>query len=255
MKTAVISGGAGGLGRALAADLNARGWFCALLDLPGALARVPPHPAQSLHPCDITDPAQIAATVAALRAARPSLDMGVYNAGITLIAPVERVGAEAHARVFAVNYWGAVHLAQALLPDLRQAKGRHVAIASVAGFAPLRHRSAYAASKHALMGFFGSLAADEAGHGVSVTLAAPSFVATNPGAPFNADGTGPPGAARDGIDTMDAGRAARVIVAGALARRAMVPVGRVAWLAWGLWRLSPGLYAWQMRRRMGDDRT
>jgi len=193
------------------------------------------------------------AAVEAVRTARPSIDMAVYNAGITLIAPFERVEMAAHRRVFEVNYWGAVHLAQAVLPDIRAARGVHLALTSVAGFAPLKHRTAYAASKHAMTGFCASLRGEEGAHGVRVVLAAPSFVATNPRAVFGADGVGPPGAARDGVDQMTPARAAQIIVDGALRGQAMVPVGRVARLAWWAQRLAPAFYERQMVKKMGRE--
>lgn len=245
MKTAVITGGGGGLGRALASALQVRGWFTALLDLPGGFGALQDSAQQSLHACDVTDAAQVAEVVATLRTARPSLDLAVYNAGVTLIAPFAGKDPAAHRRAFEINYWGAVHLAAAILPDLRASGGTHLAITSVAGFAPLKHRTAYAASKHAMTGFFASLRSEEAPHGVRVALAAPSFVATNPGAAYGADGIGRPGAARDGIDAMTPDQAA-AILKGLDRGRAMIPVGRVAWLSWWLNRLAPGLYERQM---------
>ncbi len=253
MKTAVITGGGGGLGRALATDLQARGWFCALIDLPGGFGALQPGAQQSLHPCDVTDPAQVAQAVAAIRAARPSLDLAIYNAGVTLIAPFAGMDAAAHRRAFEINYWGAVHLAAELLADLRAARGTHLAITSVAGFAPLKHRTAYAASKHAMTGFFTSLRSEEAAHGVRVALAAPSFVATNPGAAYAANGLGRPGAAPDGIDAMTGPQAAAVILRGLDRGRDFIPVGRVAALSWWLQRLAPGLYARQMVKRMARE--
>ena len=253
MKTVVITGGGGGLGQALARGLQARGWFTALLDLPGGFGALTATPGQSLHPCDVTDPAQVAATVAALRAARPSLDLAVYNAGVTLIAPFAQMDPAAHRRAFEINYWGAVHLAAALLPDLRAARGTHLAVTSVAGFAPLKHRTAYAASKHAMTGFFTSLRGEEAAFGVRVALAAPSFVATNPGAGYGADGIGRPGAAPDGIDAMTPDQAAAVILRGLDRRRDFIPVGRVAGLAWWVNRLAPGVYERQMLARIARE--
>ena len=253
MKTAVISGGAGGLGRALAAQLQAQGWFCALLDLPGGFGDLAAHATQSLHPCDVTDPAQIARTCADIRAARPSVDLVIYNAGVTLIAPFADVQASAHRRVFDINYWGAVNLAGALLADVRAARGTHLAITSVAGFAPLRHRTAYAASKHAMTGFFASLRGEEADFGVRTVLAAPSFVNTNPGAAFDAQGLGRPGAAMDGIDQMTPDQAAQIILTGLDKGREFIPVGRVAWLAWWVNRLAPRLYERQMLKSIARD--
>ncbi|WP_323037559.1 SDR family NAD(P)-dependent oxidoreductase [Pararhodobacter sp.] len=253
MKTAVITGGAGGLGRALTVHLQARGWFCALLDLPHALGALNAGPAQSLHACDVTDPAAVARVCADIRAARPSIDLAIYNAGVTLIAPFARVEAAAHRRVFEINYWGAVNLAAALLPDIRAAGGTHLAITSVAGFAPLKHRTAYAASKHALSGFFGSLRGEEAAFGVRTVLAAPSFVATNPGARFDAQGLGPPGAAGDGVDEMTPETAAKTILAGLDKGRDFIPVGRVAGLAWWVNRLAPKLYERQMLKSIAGE--
>ncbi|MCB1360490.1 MAG: SDR family NAD(P)-dependent oxidoreductase [Rhodobacter sp.] len=253
MRTAVITGGGGGLGRALAQGLQARGWFTALLDLPGGFDGLQDGPHCSLHPCDITDPAQVRACVADLRAARATIDLAVYNAGVTLIAPFAGMDPAAHRRAFEVNYWGAVTLASELLPDLRRARGTHLAITSVAGFAPLKHRTAYAASKHAMTGFFTSLRAEEAPHGVRVTLAAPSFVATNPGARYGADGIGRPGAARDGIDAMSPDQAAQAILKGVDRGRDFIPVGRVAALSWWLNRLAPGLYARMMVRSVARE--
>lgn len=252
-KTAVITGGAGGLGRALAARLQARGWHCALLDLPGAFGDLGEGAQQSLHTCDVTDAEAVARVVETIRGVRPSLDLVIYNAGITLIAPFERVDPAAHRRVFEINYWGAVNLAAAVLPDIRAAQGTHLAITSVAGFAPLKHRTAYAASKHALGGFFGSLRGEEAAHGVRTALAAPSFVATNPGARFDAQGIGRPGAAGDGVDEMTPDDAARIILRGLDRGCDFIPVGRVAGLAWWVNRLAPRFYERQMLKTIAGE--
>ena len=105
--------------------------------------------------------------------------------------------------MFEINYFAAVNMARGFLQALRHSSGTHLAVSSVAGFAPLHHRTAYAASKHAIEGFFGSLRSEEAPFGVSVQIAAPSFVATNLGnAGAASDGTMRPGAAADGVDYM-----------------------------------------------------
>jgi len=253
VKTAVISGGGGGLGRALAAQLQAQGWFCALLDLPGGFGDLTNSDSQSLHACDVTDAAQVGHVCDDIRATRPSVDLVIYNAGVTLIAPFADTDANAHRRVFDINYWGAVILVAALLPDVRAARGTHLAITSVAGFAPLKHRSAYAASKHAMTGFFASLRGEEADHGVRTVLAAPSFVNTNPGAAFDAQGMGRPGAATDGIDQMTPEQAAQIILTGVRKGRDFIPVGRVAGLAWWVNRLAPSLYERQMLKSIAGE--
>jgi len=254
MKTAVITGGAGGLGQAMARGLQAAGWHTALIDLPGGdLAGLAQTAAQSLWACDLTDGAQVEATANAIRTARPSIDLLICNAGITHIGLFADSQVTAHRRVFEVNYFAAVAITKAFLTDIRAARGTHLAISSVAGFTPLYKRTAYAASKHALEGFFTSLRAEESAYGVTTLIAAPSFVATNPGARPDAGGTLRPGAAADGVDHLDADQAAAIILKGLAGRRQMIPVGRVAWLAWVLNRVSPRLYARLMLRSMTKD--
>jgi short-subunit dehydrogenase len=105
------------------------------------------------------------------------LDALVNNAGVTMWARFEDVSdLTAYREIMAVNYLGAVHLTAAALPHLRRSRGQIVAVASVAGLTGVPERTAYAASKHAMVGFFESLRIELAGSGVSVTLVAPDFV-------------------------------------------------------------------------------
>lgn len=254
-RTAVITGGAGGLGRALATGLQARGWHTALIDLPGPeLEVIGESGQQKAWPCDITDSDKLTATCDAIRTERPSIDMVVYNAGVTLIGGFADSSPEAHRRVFEINYFAAVETARHFLDDIRKSKGAHLAISSVAGFSPLAQRTAYAASKHALEGFFGSLRSEEKIHGVRTIIAAPSFIATNEGNPARqADGIARPGSATDSIDTMTADAAADIILKGLDAERDMIPVGRVARLSWMINRASPRLFQRLMEKNIKDD--
>lgn len=252
MKTAVISGGNGGLGRALAARLEAEGWHCVLLDrdIAGLTASETRTPMQ----VDLTDAAALERAAGEIIAARPSVDMVIYNAGVSQIGPFAESDGASHRRVFEINYFAAVAMARAFLQPLRKSGGVHLAISSVAGFAPLKNRTAYAASKHALEGFFGSLRSEEAAHGVRCVIAAPSFVATNIGnAARAADGIVRPGSASDGVDYMRPEEAAEVILRGVMRGRDFVPVGRVARLSWWVRRAAPGLYERMMRRRISGE--
>ncbi len=253
VKTAVITGGAGGLGRALADALQARGWHTALIDLPGPALEAAAGPSASLHACDLTDAGAVKRCCADIRAARPSIDLVIYNAGITLVAPFGETAMAAHRKVFEINYFAAVSVAAELLPDVRAARGTHLAISSVAGFSPLYKRTAYAASKHALEGFFHSLRSEEEPHGARVLVAAPSFVATNLDRADKAtDGTSRPGAAADGVDYMTPTDAAAIILKGLDRGAPMIPVGRVAHLAWWIQGLSPRLMERLMVRNIRD---
>lgn len=249
VKTAVISGGAGGLGRALAAALQARGWRCLLLDRD--VAGLEQTAQQVAIPGDLTDPDQLAVAVATTRRLSPQIDLVIHAAGITHIGPFESLPDATLRRLFEVNFFAATALTGALLEPVRRARGTHLAISSVAGFSPLYHRTAYSASKHAIEGFFGSLRSEERAHGVDVLIAAPSFVATNSDRPVAVDGTSRPGSSTDGIDAMTPEAAARAILRGYDRRQPMIPVGRVAHLAWRIHRLSPRLFQRLMERKIG----
>jgi short-subunit dehydrogenase len=79
-------------------------------------------------------------------------------------------------RLLAVNYLGAVYMSAAALPHLKNSRGLLVAVASIAGLTGVPERTGYAASKHAMVGFFESLRIELAGSGVDVTIVAPDFV-------------------------------------------------------------------------------
>jgi NAD(P)-dependent dehydrogenase (short-subunit alcohol dehydrogenase family) len=252
-KTAIITGGAGGLGLALDNALRGRGWQTILVDLPGpALDALEGLEGRRALPCDLTKSAELSALCAQIRRRSPSVDLVIYNAGVTHIGPCAELTEDTHRKVFDINYFAATRMAQELQSDLRKAKGTHLAISSVAGFSPLLHRTAYAASKHALEGFFKSLRAEEAPHDVRVVIAAPSFVATNLGnAQVQDNGIARPGSATDGVDYMSPDDAAAVILQGLERGKPFIPVGRIARLSYLINRASPALFEWLMRRKMG----
>ncbi|WP_127114166.1 SDR family NAD(P)-dependent oxidoreductase [Shimia sediminis] len=249
MKTAVISGGNGGLGRALAARLQSRGWRCVLLDL--TIEGLETTSQQLPISCDLTDPEQLAKATTHILDSSASVDLVIYNAGITQIGAFADLEETTLRKLFEINFFAATNMARAFLGPVRAARGTHLAISSVAGFAPLYHRTAYAASKHALEGFFASLRSEEAPYGVRTLIAAPSFVATNIGNDGRQpDGTARPGSATDGMDYMSPDEAAHVILRGLTRSRPYTPVGRVARLSHLIHRLSPTLYQSMMERNI-----
>jgi len=249
MKSALITGGNGGLGRALARRLHGQGWHTVLMDID--IAGLAADDRQTPIKVDLTDATALAHAAKTAIAARPSIDLVIYNAGITHIGGFADTDDPTHRRVFEVNYFAAVNLAREMVAPIRASRGTHLAISSVAGFAPLYHRTAYAASKHAMEGFFASLRSEEAVHGVRTLIAAPSFVATNPGNPQRQpNGIARPGSASDGVDEMSPQEAAKAILKGLEKARAFIPVGRVARLAWWINSLSPRLYQRLMERNI-----
>jgi short-subunit dehydrogenase len=106
-----------------------------------------------------------------------ALDVLVNNAGIGMIARFDEVDdLEPYERLMRVNYLSCVHLTHRALPHLKRSRGLIVAVASLAGLTGVPTRTAYAASKHALIGFYDSLRIELIGSGVDVTVVAPDFV-------------------------------------------------------------------------------
>ena len=107
------------------------------------------------------------------------LDMLVNNAGISMLAPFDAISDLAlFERIMAVNYLGAVYCTHFALPHLKKRRGLVVAISSLQGKTGFPNSTAYAASKHAMQGFFDSLRIELAGSGVDVLVVSPGPVAT-----------------------------------------------------------------------------
>jgi short-subunit dehydrogenase len=105
------------------------------------------------------------------------IDVLVNNAGVGMIARFEEVrDLSGYEQLMRVNYLGSVYPTYYALPELKKSRGLIVVVASVAGLTGVPMRTAYAASKHAVFGFFESLRIELRGTGVDVTLVAPDFV-------------------------------------------------------------------------------
>ena len=108
------------------------------------------------------------------------VDILVNNGGISQRALAKDTALEVDKKLMAVNYFGTVALTKALLPNmLMHQLGHIVTITSLTGKFGSPYRSSYAASKHALHGFFDSLRAELADAHIKVTLICPGFVHTN----------------------------------------------------------------------------
>ena len=243
-KTVVVTGAAGGIGTALAWSYGKRGARLGLLDrdeagaqaLADALASsgIEATPAA----CDVTDADGCANAVAQVRDRLGPVDVLINNAGLTHVAPFSQTPLSSVRRLMDVNFFGAVHCTHAALDDLVARSGRIGVISSVAGFAPLVGRTGYAASKHALHGFFDTLRAELVAAGVSVTLVCPSFTQTAFGE--NALGTEAQKRSRKTTGALATPEeVAEATVAGLEARRRLVLPTRLSRTSWLVSRLLP----------------
>jgi 3-hydroxybutyrate dehydrogenase len=184
-KGAVITGGGRGIGAAVARALADEGASIVVsarteseIDAVATELRGQGHTAWSV-PCDVTDPAQIftLAQTAAERLGR--VDILVNNAGTVTSAPLKSLSLEEWNRTLAVNATGVFLCTKAFLPGMiERGWGRVVNVASIAGKMGGPYISAYAASKHAVLGFTRSVAAEVATSGVTVNAVCPGYVDT-----------------------------------------------------------------------------
>lgn len=128
---------------------------------------------------DVVDEQQCKALIERTVAEYGRVDTLINNAGISMWTRFEEAAdLDGMKRIMEVNYYGSVYCTRYALPELRKTKGRLVGVASLTGVTGVPTRTFYAASKHAMMGFFDSLRIELMGSGVSVTMICPGFVAT-----------------------------------------------------------------------------
>jgi short-subunit dehydrogenase len=130
-------------------------------------------------PCDVESPDQCRALIEQAAQRLGGIDALVNNAGILMRARFDEVtDLDVFEKLMRVNYLGAVHCTYHALPHLKSSRGLIVAVSSVGGLVGVPTRSGYAASKHAMQGFFDSLRIELMGTGVDVLVVSPGPVAT-----------------------------------------------------------------------------
>jgi NAD(P)-dependent dehydrogenase (short-subunit alcohol dehydrogenase family) len=169
--TVLVTGGASGLGAAVAQAVAAAG------GTPSVLDRVEPAFPVDHELVDLADgrAAEAAVTRVAERLGR--LDGVVTAAGVDACGPLDGVPADAWERVVAVNLLGTAAVVRAALPHLAAGRGKVVTVASTLGLRALPDATAYCASKFGVVGFTRALAAETAGR-VGVTLLVPGGMDT-----------------------------------------------------------------------------
>ncbi|MFB3827870.1 MAG: SDR family NAD(P)-dependent oxidoreductase [Bryobacteraceae bacterium] len=174
-RTALVTGGASGIGEATSRALAAAGAAVLICDIDrdraGALARELPGSRALI--LDITDEPAVARAFGEIR----SLDILVNNAGIGMVGGVEETGPEDFRRLFRVNVEGMYLVTRAAIPLLAASSGAIVNIGSVAGLVGIRKRFAYCATKGAVVAMTRQLAVDYATQ-VRVNCVCPGTVDT-----------------------------------------------------------------------------
>lgn len=174
----MVAGGAQGIGLATVLRLKDQGAQVAVIDLAGPALDALPGGVLA-RAADITDSAALSRAAEEIAAGMGGVDGLVNSAGIDLIAPLSQITDADWDRIIAVNLTGAMKLARAFEPHLAAAeRAAIVNLSSGAGLVPLKHRSAYSASKAGLQMFSKSLAMELAGQGIRVNCVCPGAVET-----------------------------------------------------------------------------
>lgn len=184
-KVAVVTGGGSGIGAAIASAYGVKGAAVAVLDrVRSAAEEVAARlgPPSAAYDCDVTDPAAMAAAVAAVHHRYGRIDVLVNSAGVAILAPAEELTGQAWSTTLAVNLTGAFQMSQAVgRIMLGQGRGTVISLASQAATVALPEHAAYCASKFGLVGLTKVLASEWAGRGVTANTISPTVVLTDLG--------------------------------------------------------------------------
>jgi NAD(P)-dependent dehydrogenase (short-subunit alcohol dehydrogenase family) len=247
-RVAIVTGGASGIGQAVAGQLVAAGARVVLADVDreGAVVTATAlglDPARAVAEVDVRDAGQVRGLVECTVAEHGKLDVMFNNAGIALFGDAVRMTLDDWNRLVDVNIRGVVHGIAAAYPVMRrQGFGHIVNTASAAGLVPTPGATGYSMTKHAVVGLSGSLRAEAARYGVKVSVVCPGFIQT----PIIER------AAFLGLDRQEMleqfpfklhspEALARAVVRGVERNRAIITFTALARTAWFLYRISPSL--------------
>ncbi|TBD63298.1 D-threitol dehydrogenase [Rhizobium ruizarguesonis] len=185
-KVALVTGGASGIGDAIASAFAAKGAVVGVIDINETVAK---SKAEALgngakaFVCDVSNPQSVEAVIAAAQAAFAHIDIVVNSAGVAILAPAEDLTLEAWDRTIDINLKGTFLVSQAAGRVMLKAGkgGRIINIASQAGTVAIDQHVAYCASKFGVIGLSKTLAAEWGKHGITVNTISPTVVLTELG--------------------------------------------------------------------------
>ena len=185
IRTAVVTGAGGGIGRQLCLALAERGAsvLAADIDLEAAsrtAAEIEVRNGTAIAAaCDVRSAGDVERLAEIADESFDGVDLLVNNAGVLVLGELVATSLEDYKRVVDVNLWGVVHGCHSFVPRMvRQGSGSILNVASLAGVMPLPYMGAYAATKAAVIALSEALRAELGGAGISVTVLCPSFTRT-----------------------------------------------------------------------------
>lgn len=253
-QTAVVTGGASGIGRALCQALYQRGANVWVTDVDGDGAeRVAKELGERAHAreLDVTDAPAVKRLVDEVAAAG-SLDYLFNNAGYAIIGEIKETSLEDFDRIFAVNVRGVMNGIAAAYPIMiERGRGHLVNTASVAGLIPAPGLGVYSATKHAVVGLSRTLRIEAARYNVRVSAVCPGFIKTRIAENATACGVDAVSASKEVPFWYTPEGCARDMLRGVRRNDGVIVVARHAKSLHRLDRLAPGAVDWIGRQFLG----
>ena len=184
-KVVAITGGAGGIGAALAWKFGRAGARIALIDVDEGEAKSRENELLQAgvivfaQRADIADESEGTAAIIGIIQHFGGIDILINNAGISHRGAFREAEISTIRKVMEVNFFGSLICTKAALESILSRRGMIIVISSIAGLAPVLGRTAYCASKHALHGLFETLRSELSDQGVQVMMVCPGFTKTN----------------------------------------------------------------------------
>ncbi len=259
-KVVVITGGAGGIGAALAWKFGREGARIALVDVDEAEVRnrekelLQAGVIAFAQRGDIANESECASAITEVMRRFGGIDILINNAGISHRGAFREAEISTIRKVMEVNFFGSLICTMAVLESVVSRRGMIVVVSSIAGLTPVLGRTAYCASKHALHGLFETLRGELRGHGVHVMIVCPGFTKTDLQnralngkgrvTPYSRTTVGPEASPSEVADSIfeAAGKRKRLLI--------LTSSGKLAYL---LFRFTPGFYERLMIKRLAKE--
>lgn len=267
-KVVVITGAAGGIGRALSIAFARQGALLELCDLDSEglsatvlAARAAGSPRVEATSADVRDPRHVEAFARAVHARSPAADVLINNAGVALAASFLETELSDWKWLLDTNLLGTVHCVRAFVPSmLERRRGGHVLnIASASGFFNLQQLAAYGTTKYAIVGLSEALRAELSPHHIGVTALCPALVDSGIAERIRLGNAADPAQQRRKLRELLARRGvrpeavARAALQALRTNPALLPVGSDAWALYLLKRCLPQV-TWDILRTLATRR-